>query len=171
MKNSSEKSKENFRKCVGCGYCCLKTPCDVARRLYGSGITECPQLEWSEKNNRYVCRLMGLGGILGQGYRQELYCGEGCCCGLNSWRKDVKKRSRDATSYGRIPIPPMFQAFLKAYGAEPFIGSDLTSLIMGSFQANLKMLEYSEEDIEYIMRNVVHYITSNKSSKFEGFMP
>ena len=157
-------------ECVGCGYCCMKTPCDASRRLYGN-IKECPQLLWDEDKSRYICGLMMIAGPVGDGYREELYAGAGCCCGLNSWRKDVKKRSRDATSYGRIPIPPMFQAFLKAYGAEPFIGSDLTSLIMGSFQANLKMLEYSEEDIEYIMRNVVHYITSNKSSKFEGFMP
>jgi len=166
-----EKSSElKVRKCVGCGYCCMKAPCEIARRIYGAGLVECPKLEWSELNNRYICGLMVLEGTQGQDYRQELHCGAGCCCGLNSWRQDVKKRSRAATSYGHPPIPAMFQAFLKCYGAEPFIGGDTTSLILSSYNAELQRLEYSQDEVEHIMKSVVRYITSNKSSKFKGFM-
>jgi hypothetical protein len=25
-------------------------------------------------------------------YQEELFAGEGCCSGLNDWRKDVKRR-------------------------------------------------------------------------------
>ena len=157
-------------KCVGCGYCCMKTPCDAARRLY-KGATECPQLEWSEKNDRYICGLMVLPGLLGQGYRQELHCGAGCCSNLNSWRQNVRKRSRVTTEYSYLQIPAMFQAFLKAYGAEPFVSGDATELLLASFKSNLETLEYySEKEVDYIIGNVLHYITSNKSSMFKGFM-
>lgn len=165
----SVKSSLKVSKCVGCGYCCMKTPCDAARRLY-KGATECPQLEWSEKNDRYICGLMVIPGLLGQGYRQELYCGAGCCSNLNSWRKDVKQRSRAATEYNRPQIPTMFQAFLKAFAGEPMMGGDKIQLILASFQSNLYSLEYSEDEVQYIMRSVVHYVTSNKSSMFKGFM-
>lgn len=72
-------------QCVGCGFCCIKTPCDVARRIYGP-ISECPKLRWN--GERYVCELVELPGQLGEDYRKELHIGAGCCAGLNSWRGD-----------------------------------------------------------------------------------
>jgi len=158
-----------IKSCVGCGYCCLKTPCEAARRLY-PGVTECPQLEWDESEGRYFCGLMRLPGLIGEGYRKELYAGAGCCSNLNSWRNDVKKRSRAATNYSYPQIPTMFQAFLKAYGAEPFRSSDSTALLIRGFRNELENLNYSNEDVKYIIKNVVYYIQENKTSKFKGFM-
>lgn len=157
------------KPCVGCGYCCMKTPCDASRRLYGN-IDSCPQLTWSDDKNRYFCGLMMIGGSLGEDYRKELYAGAGCCSGLNSWRKDVKKRSTGETEYHFNQVPKMFQAFLKAYGNEPFIGGDTTQLILIRFQNELKVLEYSDDEIKSILKNVSYHIESHKSKLFEGFI-
>ena len=155
--------------CIGCGYCCMSTPCDVSRRLYKSADI-CPQLQWHEDKGRYFCGLMLLPGNIGLEYRKELHAGAGCCSNLNSWREDVKERSRGALSYKYSPIPVMFQAFLKAYGSEPFLSGDTVAMIMSSFKSNLTDLNYSDEEANHIVGNVVHYIKSNKSSMFEGFM-
>lgn len=72
--------------CVGCGYCCMKTPCWVAFRVYGYSIKECPALLWDTA--RYICVLIRDHPDIAK----ELYAGEGCCSRLNSWRKDVVRR-------------------------------------------------------------------------------
>lgn len=164
-----EKLTEHENACVGCGYCCMQAPCEASRRLYKSADI-CPQLLWNEKKGRYFCGLMLLSGKIGFEYRKELYAGAGCCSNLNSWRKDVKERSRGALSYKYPAIPVMFQAFLKAYGSEPFLSGDSISLLLSSYRVELRNIKYSEEEIEHIMRNVCHYIKSNKSSMFEGFV-
>ena len=148
----------------------MKTPCDASRRLYGNAEV-CPQLHWSDTDERYYCGLMTIGGALGADYRKELHAGAGCCCGLNSWRQDVKKRTRGVREYRFPQIPSMFQAFLRAYGKEPFIGGDTTQLLLSSYRNELKILEYSEDEIDSIIKNVVYHITSNKTSMFKGFMP
>jgi hypothetical protein len=147
----------------------MKTPCDASRRLYGNAEL-CPQLHWSDTDNRYYCGLMTIEGALGADYRKELYAGAGCCCGLNSWRQDVKKRTRGMMEYRFPKIPSMFQAFLKAYGKEPFIGSDTTALLLNSFRGELKVLDYSEDEIISIMKGVSYHISSNKTSMFKEFM-
>jgi hypothetical protein len=164
-----ETSTIRVSECVGCGYCCMKTQCDVSYRLYKT-VDVCPQLRWDEQKEQYVCGLMLIPGLLGEGYRKELHSGAGCCSNMNDWRKDVKKRSRGAITYNYPPIPAMFQAFLKAVGSEPFLGGDTVSLILGNYKIELQKLKYSEEEIEYIIGNVIHYIKSNKSSMFKGFM-
>jgi hypothetical protein len=79
-------SKETFelypgaRRCVGCGYCCIKVPC--AQSLHTWGKRDCPALVWNGK--RYICEKAG--------QWSELYIGEGCCASLNTWRLDVRNR-------------------------------------------------------------------------------
>ena len=157
-------------QCNGCGYCCMSTPCDVSLRLYKSADI-CPQLQWSEDKARYFCGLMLLPGNIGFEYRKELHAGAGCCSNLNSWRQDIKERSRGALSYKQPPIPIMFQTFLKAYGSEQFLSGDLTAMLLCRFRDELKSINYSDEEVKHIVDNVVHYINSNKSSMFKGFIP
>ena len=81
------------KPCVGCGFCCITAKCSAGQRLYPSAKT-CPALLWSDEKNRYYCDLMSLPGNIGFEYRKELYAGEGCCAGLNSWRNDIKNRTK-----------------------------------------------------------------------------
>jgi hypothetical protein len=86
-----------MKKCVGCGYCCIKAKCAGSQRLYPDAKI-CPQLHW--QGDRYFCGLMFLPGIEGATYRKELAAGEGCYSGLNSWRKDVCRRDgKEKTPY------------------------------------------------------------------------
>lgn len=85
-------------------------------------------------------------------------------------RKDIKERSRGALSYQHQAIPIVFQVFLRAYGSEPFLSRDLTEIILCRFQDGLKAIDYSDDEIKHIMGNVSHYINSNKSSMFDGFI-
>lgn len=78
------------KACVGCGYCCISAPCVAALKLHGSHLNHCPELHWN--GARYVCRLMLREGKTGAFYRRELYAGEGCSSGLNTWRRDVRPR-------------------------------------------------------------------------------
>lgn len=98
-----------YRQCVGCGYCCTKTPCTAARRIYGNGVTSCAALHWN--GTRYICKLMALTGDMGEQYKRELYAGQGCCSPLNTWRTDVRLREREPKE---DPIfTREFQAFQK----------------------------------------------------------
>jgi len=154
------------KKCVGCGYCCMKTPCDVARRLY-PGATVCPQLIWTDE--RYECGLMKISGPLGADYRNELHAGAGCCCGLNTWRNDVKKRVQGLNRTALNPLPEIMQIFLRSLSKE-FISSDSIYLAICGMQADLAKRNYAEEDIEAITKNIAHAFTSNRTSFNEGFM-
>jgi len=156
------------KQCVGCGFCCMKTPCDASRRLY-KGATVCPQLEWSEKNSRYICGLMVIPGQLGQDYRQELHCGAGCCSGLNTWRLDVKQRSPDLNRTALNPLPEIMQIFLRSLAKE-FISTDSIYLAICNMQAELQRREYAEEEIQIITKNIEHAFTTNRTSFNEDFM-
>ncbi|GAB7079237.1 hypothetical protein [Megalodesulfovibrio paquesii] len=76
--------------CVGCGWCCLDTPCEESHRRHGY-LRRCPELLWDAEAGRYWCGLM-------QDRRTEdaakaaLAAGEGCCARHNPWRKDVRWR-------------------------------------------------------------------------------
>ena len=156
------------RRCVGCGYCCAKTPCDASRRLY-PGADHCPQLLWMEEDKRYKCSLMLIAGLVGEGYRKELYAGEGCCSGLNSWRKDVKKRDRlDKDNYWN-PLDPIFQMFLKYLG-ESFFSGDAMQLIIYQMQVGLQEKGYSEKEITHIQKTIVQMFSQNQSSFMKGFV-
>jgi hypothetical protein len=79
--------------CVGCGFCCIQTPCWVAYRVYGEEIGRtCPALVFSNEQSRYLCHLI----IDDPNIGIELYAGEGCCSDMNGWRKDViPRRTKD----------------------------------------------------------------------------
>ncbi len=92
-----EESLRAPRQCVGCGFCCIKAPCGIVRRerpeFEWGGEDGCPELEWSDEEGRYFCGVVkGAEGELKEQCSKELYIGEGCCCGLNSWRSDVQPR-------------------------------------------------------------------------------
>ena len=76
------------RECVGCGFCCRKAPCCVSLRVHGP-VTACPSLVY--RDERYFCGLCELPGALGERYREELYVGAGCCCGLNTDRQSIPR--------------------------------------------------------------------------------
>jgi hypothetical protein len=156
------------RLCVGCGYCCIKTPCDASRRLY-RGADHCPQLLWIEEDKRYKCGLMIIAGLVGEGYRKELYAGEGCCSGLNSWRQDVKKRDRiDKNNHGN-PLDPVFQIFLRCMGGN-FISGDSMQLAIIQMQPHLEERGYSKIEINHIKTSIVQVFSQNQSSFMKGFV-
>jgi hypothetical protein len=79
-----------MRHCLGCGFCCLKSPCVLGQMRYGSEpTTRCPGLVWKE--TRYICQIIE-DRPEDDSLRIELAVGEGCCCGLNTWRRNVKFR-------------------------------------------------------------------------------
>jgi len=170
IENSVEKQIDGIRvrECVGCGYCCSETQCDASRRLYRSA-DHCPQLLWMEEEGRYKCGLMLIAGPVGLGYRAELYAGAGCCSGLNSWRKDVKKRDRlDKNSYWN-PLDPVFQIFLKCLSGN-FISSDAMKLTMIHMAEDLRTRKYTDREITHIQSMVVKSFRQNQSSFSKGFI-
>lgn len=154
--------------CVGCGYCCIKTPCDASRRLYGN-VKECPQLLWDENRSRYLCGLMIIGGLVGEGYRKELYAGAGCCCGLNSWRQDVRKRTGIEVSTHINPLPKLLQKFVVCLSKE-FTSTDSMVLLLTRFASELKKDGYHEDEIASIYNNIVNIFNENRHSFTKGFM-
>ena len=153
--------------CVGCGYCCMKTPCDASRRLY-PGATICPQLFWVL--DRYECGLMKIAGLVGEGYREELAAGEGCCSSLNSWRQDVKPRNTFDARHQLPPLSTEFQVFLKCWASE-FISVDMIRLVLAKMKkALIEQQNYSEVDAAVTIHQIMHYIESNRHSFMKEFM-
>lgn len=151
------------------GFCCIKSPCWVSLRIYGGASTECPALKWDE--NRYICELMVKGPRKDE-YKDELYAGKGCCCGLNDWRKDVKpRREKD------IPKPTVvkynmdkaFQAFVLAMSRE-FISGDMMFLTCMGMAKILKKSGTPPEEIEAILREIDHIRKQNRSRFMDEFM-
>ena len=157
-----------IKKCIGCGYCCMKSPCEASLRLYGS-IKECPQLIWNEQTNRYNCNLMLLPGLIGQGYREELFAGTGCCSSLNSWRLDVKKRTGIELSTHCNPLPKLLQQFIKCLAAQ-FVSGDVISLTISSLINMLKNDGYSKKEIHVIVSNIINIFQDNQQSITKDFM-
>ncbi|MBW2673560.1 MAG: hypothetical protein JRD89_09130 [Deltaproteobacteria bacterium] len=70
--------------CIGCGYCCSKTPCPFGATRYGAGAP-CGGLV--ERDGRHWCRaVLEAKGEKRQWLKRNLYIGEGCCSPLNSRR-------------------------------------------------------------------------------------
>jgi len=165
--------KIKIEKCVGCGYCCIKSKCVAAVRLYPSAKM-CPQLTWSNKDNRHYCGLMLVGGLVGAAYKRELAAETGCSSSLfNSWRKDIKNRTQDQINSLEYvsPINKEFQIFLYCLGSEPFISSDPIKLITAHFIRELQDLGYYDKsEAEKIGKIVLSYVESNKRSMFKSFM-
>lgn len=153
-------------ECVGCGYCCIKTPCAASKRLYPSA-TKCPQLEWKE--DRYVCGLMEISGPLGEQYRKELYAGEGCCCSLNSWRQDVKQRCVDLDRTNFNPLPELMQMFIVC-AAQEFMSGDVIALLLNRFKLKLERKGYEEAEIDNIIKACMYTFKQNRSGFMTEFM-
>jgi len=85
--------KLNWPACVGCGYCCIKALCILGEMMVG-GLPErmrgshCPSLYWT--GDKYRCRLAEVSELA----RRELSIDAGCCSGLNSWRNNIKRRTK-----------------------------------------------------------------------------
>ena len=142
-------------------------------RLYGN-VTKCPDLQWN--GNRYVCRLTLLPEPLGDRYRKELYVGAGCCCGLNTWRKEVRERKPEELESWPvekqappIEIPPIMQTFLAAMGRQMLCG-DLLWLTCHSWKHMLIKQGRTEEDAEALFNLALHYLTSNRDRFTKDFM-
>lgn len=71
------------RPCVGCGYCCILSPCVYSLAKYGE--LDCPALYWN--GQQYRCGEVKDWGV-------HLAIGAGCCSSLNSWRHDVRERRK-----------------------------------------------------------------------------
>lgn len=154
-------------QCVGCGYCCMKTLCDAARRLY-PGATLCPQLLWLD--NRYECGLMKIGGPVGEGYRKELAAGAGCCSSLNSWRMDVKPRMTFDARSNMHTLDAEFQVFLKCWASE-FLSGDVIQLTLAKMQrALVEQKNYSDEEASLTIHDILHHIEGNRHSYMKEFM-
>ena len=155
-------------ECVGCGYCCIKTPCDASRRLY-PGAKTCPQLVWHDDLNRYMCGLMMIAGPVGDGYRAELHAGAGCCCSLNTWRKDVKRREPQLNRTAINPIPEIMQVFIQSVSKE-FMSSDKMILATHHMASQLIESGYAEQEVETIKNSIMHIFNENRSSFMRDFM-
>lgn len=163
----NEKDIGKIRECVGCGFCCIKSPCDASRRLY-PGATRCPQLEWID--DKYRCGLMLIQGPVGAGYREELYAGAGCCSGLNSWRQNVIRRDPpDKKLNLENSLDKVFQIFLKSLSRQ-FISGDTITLTLADMEVSLERLGYSREKIENIYKLIILAFKNNQSSFMSEFM-
>lgn len=77
-----------IKKCLGCGYCCLKAMCALGTIRLGTYKDRCPYLRWNGR--RYLCDLyLSDPKSLGE----KMAIGAGCSSSLfNDWRKEVKYR-------------------------------------------------------------------------------
>lgn len=155
------------KPCVGCGYCCLKAKCDAGMRLYKSADV-CNALIWSEEKNRYYCNLMTLPGNLGFEYKKELYAGDGCCCGLNSWRNEVIKREVKKPEKP-VNLDPFFQIFLKSLGRQ-WLSGDIIALTIFQFQDELSKRDLKESEIKEITKLTLYHLKNHRDTKYDGFM-
>lgn len=112
---------------------------------------------------------MKLGSTIGDGYRQELYAGVGCCCGLNSWRKDVKRREPQLNRELINPIPEIMQIFIRCIATE-FISGDKIQLALGRMEDILLQKKYAPDEIKSITNGIVHSFNENRSTWMKGFM-
>jgi len=113
---------------------------------------------------------MKIAGLVGEGYREELAAGEGCCSSLNSWRQDIKPRMTfDARSNYHI-LDTEFQVFIKCLASQ-FISSDVIFLALGHMKAVLmEQKNYSDEESNITIGLIAHHMKSNRSSFTEEFM-
>lgn len=165
--------KDNFldgiliKPCVGCGHCCITAKCSAGQRLYKSSDV-CNALIWSEEKNRYICDLMELPGILGEEYRKELYAGEGCCQGLNSWRNNVIKRE-EKKKIETTNLDPFFQIFLRSLGRQ-WLGGDVISLTIYDFQDELLKRNLEDYKVKQILTLTLYHLKNQRDTMLDGFM-
>jgi len=88
---SSTDSLITYKACIGCGYCCMKSPCAVSlfAKYWKNG--SCQALKWNGK--RYVCLYIIDAKEIKRTEREfDLAIGAGCCSSMNTWRNEVKNR-------------------------------------------------------------------------------
>lgn len=129
------------KECVGCGFCCKKTPCELAFRVYGN-VTKCPSLIWDKEAKRYWCKII-LDPIIGPKNMDELYIGAGCCCGLNTDRDNILPPEETATiaSYQMAKETKILIAKL----ANQMISGDILWLTFNSVAHELNDMRFLDE--------------------------
>lgn len=157
-----------FAECIGCGFCCLKVPCEAAQRVYGAGIKLCPALQWDGERHR--CALMDLPGDLGLNFRKELHAGAGCCSNLNTWRKEPLQDRRPQPKSGFVSeIDPIFQTFLHCLGKE-WISGDVLMLALSAFKGMLVREGRSEEEAQRLTNQIRYYLRGERTRSLDDFM-
>lgn len=156
-----------MKNCVGCGYCCIKAPCEACRRIY-PGATECPALYWNEEKKMYRCKLMELPGDVGRGFREEIYANTGCSSTLgNEWRNDVRPRFKQTTFVN--PLPRIFQIFINCLGKN-FVSPDAIFLATLDMKTTLVKDGYDKQEVEAICTSIINGFKNNRSKQQEEFM-
>ncbi len=77
--------------CLGSGYCCMKSQCQLSVEKHGLVRGACPELQWN--GERHLCGLM-LDAERGEYAKYWLAEGTGCCSPLNSWRREALRDRR-----------------------------------------------------------------------------
>lgn len=160
------------RECRGCGWCCIQTPCDLARRLNPSIKSECTFLKWDNDKNRYVCGAYTNAKFsLQTQIKAELFIGAGCCSGLNSWRKDIKpRRDKDIPEKTvRIKLDPIFKAFLHSLKGGFISGDAIYLTVSGTINRLIEDGTYSKDEANEIRKEIV-YILNDRPKFMEDFM-
>lgn len=157
--------------CVGCGYCCSKTPCGASLQIH-NGVMPCPSLIWNKQEERHYCNLCAIPGDIGKHFRDELFVGAGCCCGMfNNWRPKLKDRTKYILSSNgmRDPVQTEMKYFLQALGRE-FIGSDTIYLILSSMKDEMLTNGYDIDTIKIYCESIIESIARNRSKSMDQFM-
>lgn len=158
-----------YDPCVGCGFCCIRVRCDASLRVYPGNSPECPALTWN--GERYVCDLVDakkMTGSLVAKYKAELFIDEGCCCNLNSWRREiVPRRDKDRPDAKSFALDPIFQVFLRSLGRQLMSG-DVFTLTVLNVAKELEQRGY--KNVPEICDRIITGIRENRDRFTESFM-
>ena len=148
------------KDCVGCGFCCKKAPCALANRIFGA-TESCPALKWDEENGRYWCDICKKDNIISAKYRVELYIGEGCCCGLNSDRNNIRPPIPKHKTYSKE-----VKALLYAMARDMFCSGDALWLTINAAARELNDPDFAKWALHWVREN-----RSQRTAEFMGEMP
>jgi hypothetical protein len=158
------------KPCVGCGYCCRKGPCglaskhDIWRPVENGG---CKALKWD--GAKWRCNLV----TLDSGYAEQLYIGEGCCCGLfNEERQKIPTpediSARRALAEMATPDSIDWRKILRAFTrglAGSFVSGDAVYLAIRSMERNL-----SEDEYDAALTELISAYSQNTSKMADEFI-
>lgn len=114
---------------------------------------------------------------LQQYYRDRLYIGDGCCCGLNSWRQDVKPRRDidiinpvvEVVENSHIDYKVVFEEFIRGLARE-FMSGDKIALTCYSLSDRLEKRGYTKDQIDIVMQNIQYNFNEHRSTMMKDFM-
>jgi len=157
-----------YSKCIGCGFCCTKAKCVAGARLYPAADI-CLALQWN--GERHICDLMELPGILGETYRKELYAGEGCCMGLNTWRQEpLQDRTKTFDKHTvKSQLSPLMQKFIACLGHQ-FISGDVIVLAILELKDRLIKDGMDEKETISLCKEILSKFKEQRSSFKQDFM-